>query len=200
MYGKHREPMTQEMYDRIDLVYAADFFSNWINKDVTKLWTDKLTADVINVFEQKINSPDFTLTYNAYSGHDSTIAGFLTNLEWNSFDCLLKELETGVEVSTCNHTIEYASNIIWELNKVQDPNVEKKTDYLVRMLYNGQMLYSCQDAFQKGLLKAEPKYEGYCTLDEFKEVSKTVFQLGDRYDAICTGERRRKIEAVNLSL
>jgi len=200
MYGKFREPMTQELYDRIELAYAIDFFSNWKDHDVAKVWTDKLTADVINVFENKKNSPDFTLTYNAYSGHDSTIAGFLTNLEWNSFDCLLKELETGVRVSTCNHTIEYASNIIWELNKVQDPNDDEQTDYLVRMLYNGQLLYSCQDAFQKGLLKAEPKYEGYCTLDEFKEVSKTVFQLGDRYDAICTGERRRKIEAVNLSL
>ena len=198
MYGKHREPLTQELYDRIDLVYAADFFSHWIDNDVAKIWTDELTADVINVFEKKINSPDFTLTYNAYSGHDSTIAGFLTNLEWNSFDCLIKEIETGVRVSTCNHTIEYASNIIWELNKVQDQNDDKKTDYLVKMLYNGQMLYSCQDAFQKGLLKAEPKYEGYCTLDEFKEVSKKVFQVGDRYNAICKGER--KIEAVNLSL
>merc|ERR550514_1032948 len=138
-----------------------------------------------------MNDKDFPLTYNAYSGHDSTIAGFLTNVNWNSFDCLLKELETGVKDPKCNHTIEYASNIIWELSKVQDPQDDKKTDYLVKMIYNGEDLYSCQDAFQKGLLKAEPKYEGYCTLDEFKEVSKTVFQLGDRFDAICKGESHR---------
>ena len=163
------------------------FFGSWKNDDVSKLWTHNLSLNIIESFKKKIGDPSSKLTYIAFSAHDSTIAPWMKNVGMNSFECLFKELLSGVSDPKCHHSIEYASNIIWELNTVQDPTDNKKTEYLIRMLYNGNLMYACQDAFEKGYLKAEPKYEGYCTFDEYVEASKHIFEVGDLYDQICNG-------------
>ena len=187
MYGKHKEPITAEIYDRLELVYSVDFFGNWKNDDVSKLWTHNLSLTIIETFKKKMDDPSSKLTYKAFSGHDSNIAPWMKAIGMNSFECLLKELQSGVSDPKCHHSIEYASNMIWELNTIEDPNDSKKIDYLIRILYNGNLMYACQDAFEKGYIKAEPKYEGYCTFDEFVEASKHMFQVGASYDQICKG-------------
>ena len=192
MYGKHKEPITAEIYDRMELVFSVDFFGVQKNSDVSKLITHNLALKIIETFKKKMDDPSSKLTYKAFSAHDSTIAPWMVNIGMNSFECLLKELQSGVRDPKCHHSIEYASNIIWELNTVQDPNNNKKTDYLIKMLYNGNLMYACQDAFEKGYLKAEPKYEGYCTFDEFVEVSKHMFEVGDKYNEICKGGQFEK--------
>jgi len=105
-----------------------------------------------------------------------------------SVDCYLKELETGEKQKNCERTIPYASNIIWELSSVKsDPNDDSKVDYLIRMLYNGKLMLDCNKYLTNSV---KITYEGYCTFEQFEEVSKKLFIIGDaaKYDEICKGK------------
>merc|ERR1739848_27949 len=107
----------------------------------------------------------------------------------NSRDCLFKEFTTGKVDPKCHHSIEYASNIIWELSvHMIGPRIFDQV-YLVRMLYNGEVMFDCSQAFQQGHLKLESVYEGYCTMDEFIEASNSMFKVPEgEYDVICKGK------------
>ena len=186
------------MYEYLKLINAAYFTTLWATDDIAKIWTHTLTLDIIDSFKKKINDPNYKLNYKGFSGHDSNIYPFMRQTGMNSFECLVKELETGVEDPSCYPTCEFAANIVWELNSVQDPNDKKETEYLVRMLYNGKPMYSCSNAYEKGYLKAEPKYEGYCTLDEFIQSSKSTFELGNSFEKICTGKEEKQPETLSF--
>ena len=84
----------------------------------------------------------------------------------------------------------FASNIIWELAKVKIGNnnlLKSKDEYLVRLLYNNETLYSCDGDKDKnaGYNFPDGKYEGWCTLDEYIERSKVIFEDQAAYNTLC---------------
>jgi len=176
--GTIKPPMTKEMYDKAELGYCISFFQNWMVEDVRKLCTQNITLKVLDFFKKKMQDPkNNPLTYYGMSAHDSNIAPFIMAVNILSVDCYLKELETGEKQPNCQHSIPYASNIIWELSSVKsDPNDDSKVDYLIRMLYNGKLMLDCNKYLTNS---AKITYEGYCTFDQFEEVSKKLFILGD---------------------
>jgi len=180
--GEIKKPMTRELFGKVALGYCLNFFSNWINEDIQKLWTHNITVEVIKRFEKKVTLADEDMTYFAMSGHDSNIAPFMMLTGLNSYECYLKQLETGEDDPNCAHAIPYASNIIFELTSVTDPEDSDKTDHLVRMLYNGKLMYGCGNM-------TDSKYEGYCTFQEYQNAAKDMFQLGDRYNEVCKGTK-----------
>lgn len=183
--GKMPKPMTQEVFDKLELVFNADFLLwNGVPK-VRAMTSNGLSKLVVENFSLKINQPTDGLNYLGLSGHDTTIQPWLNALNYSSAECVMTELETGKKVSGCGGAIRFAANMIWELAQTQ----EGDSDFLVRILFNGENVFDCSDKAALDILKQQPKYKGYCTMNEYKKVAAVLFEVGDQFWQICTGKK-----------
>jgi hypothetical protein len=131
--GKMPAPMTQDLYNKIESVYAAEFLMWEADFGIAKLLTDSLSQLVRGKFAEKIKDQTSGIKYLGLSGHDTNVLTWLLNFEATSVDCLVREIESGQKEENCQHSVGFAANLIWELSKTTDGN----EDFLVRVLYNG---------------------------------------------------------------
>jgi hypothetical protein len=131
--GKMPAPMTQDLYNKIESVYAAEFLGWDTVSGVAKILTDRLSQLVRGKFADKLKDQTSGIKYLGLSGHDTTVLPWLINFEATSFGCVVREIESGQKEANCKHSVGFAANLIWELSKTTDGD----EDFLVRVLYNG---------------------------------------------------------------
>lgn len=74
----------------------------------------------------------------------------------------------------CHHSIEFSSNIVWELSELPRKS-DGGVEYLVRITLDGKHMFGCEEGIAGKWLGGAPKYDGYCTYDEFRKVAKGMF-------------------------
>jgi hypothetical protein len=99
--GKMPAPMTQDLYDKVESVYAAEFMMWDTDYGINKLKTDSLSQIVRGKFEDKLKDQTSGIKYLGLSGHDKTVLPWLVNFEATSFDCLVTEIESGQKEANC---------------------------------------------------------------------------------------------------
>jgi len=183
-HGAHHPKMSDELYSMIEVAYSVSFFSNWGLPDIQKMWAHNITKDVIKKFKARVADPTQNpVTYVGMSGHDSNIASFWNIVGLNSFTCLAEELVNQKPDPNCHKSIEYASNIIWEMSSARRSSDDLREVSLVRMLQDGKHMFGCEQKFTG----AAPEFDGYCTLEEFEAAAGKLFMLESQasYDKLC---------------
>lgn len=181
--GKMPAPMTQDLFSKIESVYAAEFLMWDADSGVSRLLTNSLSQLVRGNFMEKVKDQTKGIKYLGLSGHDTTVLPWLKNFEATSVDCLVREIESGRKEENCKHSVEFAANLIWELSKTTHGDEH----FLVRVLYNGKTIFDCSSRNAENFLRKTPKYEGYCTLEEYEELAKHLFEVGDSFWPMCNG-------------
>jgi hypothetical protein len=175
-YAKLYPKLTQQLFEMIELAYSVRYYSFWRTDEWKRLWSHNIAVKVMNVFETKVENPSHPLNYFGMSAHDWQLTPFVIKFGFTSYDCLWDEMMSLKKNQNCYHSIEFASNIIWELSELPSKS-NGGTEYLVRMTWDGKHMFGCEQRIAGKWLGGAPKYEGYCTYDEFRKVAKGMFMF-----------------------
>jgi hypothetical protein len=179
-YAKLYPNLTQELFSTIELAYSVRYYSFWRTDDWQRLWSHNIAVKVLNVFETKVENPKHPLNYFGMSAHDWQLTPFVIKFGFTSYGCLMDEMLSPFKKNkNCYHSIEFASNIVWELTELHNA-AGLPIEYLVRMTWDGKHMFGCEEAIAGKWLGAGAKYDGYCTYDEFRKVAEGMFTFGTK--------------------
>lgn len=132
-YAKLYPKLTKELFSMIELAYSVRYYSFWRTDDWQRLWSHNIAVKVLNVFENRVENPKHPLNYFGMSAHDWQLTPFVIKFGFTSYGCLMDEMLSPLKkIKNCHHSIEFASNIVWELSELPK-TVGAPVEYLVRM-------------------------------------------------------------------
>ena len=141
---------------------AYAYIANYYMSDILRTkWTTGIMQKVLDVFDHKIKHGDSDKKkYLGFSGHEGNILVFLMKWGMTSLQCqldVIDALESNKEIpkKPCEVIPDFASNLIWELNRDTLTN-----EYYVKTLFNGNVIKETCNV---------PEEDGSCKYSDFKE-------------------------------
>lgn len=173
---------TESVMDKMKYVFGIYYINaKYTNDGIKKLYTSKMSQDIIKNFEDKIAGTN-KLKFLGLSGHETNVVPYMMGYGLTSEECLIKKLNDEPVTGICEGSPEFAANFIWELSK-------KEGKYFVRVLYNGKPILGC--------LKDKALEGNYCPFEDFKTTMRAEFILSDdEYKKACgsTGNNTNTVE------
>lgn len=138
MDNKHnpspKVPPTDPAYKLLMRCYESAIVGKYAKQDVLKVVSAVLIEDILQKFNDKINS-NHKFRYYLYTAHDTTLAPLLTMAGAMDPSCFVKDVLQNT-YSDCKNYPDTASNIVFELVQVGE-------DYHYRMLSNFEPIDFC---------------------------------------------------------
>lgn len=176
---------TDPFYPILESCYSLVILGEYSEPSAAKLSISPAIDMVGNFFNKKVADPSkMQKKYVQFSGHDSTLAPYMTLTGVAKVDCVKKDVSEATSTKGCTGYPPVASNFIWELIK----NVNGTTDYGVKFSYNAEYLDFCKNN------KKDKQGQFYCTLDEFNAALKKHYVYSD-YSKTCDWEKSNGEEA-----
>ena len=154
---------------------AYAYIANYYMSDILRTkWTTGIMQRVLDVFDHKIkHGQSDRKKYLGFSGHEGNILVFLMKWGMTSLQCqldVINALETNKEIpeKPCEVIPDFASNLIWELNRDTLTN-----EYYVKTLFNGKVIReTCY----------LPEEDGSCKYSDFKQFALKNYVLAKDVD------------------
>jgi len=207
-HGELPHGIDKNLQKELNTINTMCEFVHFLKPDFALPFTTKPSQLVVNQFLSFKNN-DSKKTYTGLSGHDTNLVAWLIRMNITNFDKLMELYENDKFDDIDEDRMCYppfASNIVWELAKVKTgKNQFLKSDgeeYLVRLIYNNEDLYSCDGEKDKnaGYNFPDGKYEGWCTLDEYIKRSKVIFEDEAGYNNLCQEIKMNQVEYQGFKL
>lgn len=159
-----------DIYSKMKYVFGVYYINaKYTNTNIRKLYTSKMSQDMIKQFEDKIAGKS-KLKFFGLSAHETNVVPYMLGYDLTNEECMLKKLKGEAVTGTCEGSPEFAANFIWELSKKGD-------EYFVKVLYNGKPITTTCSSLVDNY---------YCKFSDFKTKMLDAFTLSDAdYKATC---------------